>query len=305
LARIVLHKHLMVAAAAAVGLDLPRSYGPAVRVALDRQDLAYPVVVRPDAAQPFAAHFGAKVLVAQNRAELERVLTQLETAGFPAQIYDLVPGPDSVFFNYSVYLDRNGHPVAEMPMHKLRKSPPFYGISRVIETHVAPEVAQQLRDRTLALLRHIGWQGMASAEYKLDPRDGRLRLIEVNGRCFATAALALRAGVNYALLAWQEAAHGAPRPASPNGWQGVLIDLRLDLLNAALFHRQERLSWREYLAPYARPRTLAVWSASDPKPYFVDWSHTLREAARWVRDPGQRAALRRRVLLAPQPLLEP
>ena len=88
----------------------------------------------------------------------------------------------------------------------------------------AAEVADvpHLREPTIALLQRIGWQGMASAEYKLDPRDGRYRLMEINGRCFLINGLPTRCGVNYPLLAWREHALREAVGAEANGWRGRL-----------------------------------------------------------------------------------
>ena len=79
-----------------------------------------------------------------------------------------------------------------------------------------PEDAPQLRDRTIALLQHLEWRGLACVEYKLDPRDGRYRLMEINGRCPLSNALPTRCGVNYPLLAWREHALKQPVSATPN-----------------------------------------------------------------------------------------
>jgi hypothetical protein len=77
-----------------------------------------------------------------------------------------------------------------------------------------------------------------------------------------------------------------------------------DLLYALLFRRQEGLRWRDYLGPYLRRKVFAVWAANDPRPAFAEWRHTVREARQWISQPGQREALRRRVLPAPFSLPE-
>ncbi|MGH9907745.1 MAG: hypothetical protein ACRD8U_19420, partial [Pyrinomonadaceae bacterium] len=241
--------------------------------------------------RPFVSRFGVKLFVARDRTELQRHIQELRAAGLRAQILDLVPGPDSLFYNYTVYIDRAGQPIAELPMRKLRKSPPFFGVVRVAEITKVP----QLREPTLNLLRHIEWRGMASAEYKLDPRDGRYRLMEINGRCFLIHALARRAGVNYPLLAWREAVLGEKVSASPNGWDGVWIHLLDDIYYGVFYRGVEQLSLREYLAPYRRPKCYAVWSASDPKPFLMQCYLNLRKAATAAVSARDRAIFRSRV----------
>jgi len=288
LARQVLDKELTYRAAREVGVDLPRSFGPAEHAAARRADIRYPVVVKPVESQPFVARFGKKLLVARDRTQLLKALDEVEAAKCRASILDLVPGPDSLFTNYSVYIDRRGEPVAELSMRKLRKSPPFFGVCR------AAEVARcdALREPSLELLRRIGWRGVANVEFKLDPRDGRHRLMEINGgRCFLMQGLARRAGVDYPMLAWREAVLGERVGASGNGWPGVWVHLLDDVYYGTLFRSVEGLGLRDYLASYRRPLTFAVWSTSDVRPFRVQLLQSLRKAAGAIRNARERAAL--------------
>lgn len=274
-----------------LGIDIARVYGNATPGTAARADMVFPVVVKPVESRPFVLHFGKKLFVARTRTELLRCIQDLQVSGLQAQILDLVPGPDSLSYTYTVYIDRRGEPVAELPTRKLRQSPPFFGVTRLAETTHRAE----LREPTIDLLRHIGWRGMAEAEYKLDPRDGRYRLMEINGRCFLPLGLARRAGVNYPLLAWRESVLGEKVSACPNGWEGVWVHLLDEVYYSMFFRRLERLSLREYLAPYRRPKTYAVWSASDPKPFLVQCSQALRRMSVAAVSPSDRAARRSRV----------
>jgi predicted ATP-grasp superfamily ATP-dependent carboligase len=96
---------------------------------------------------------------------------------------DLVPGPDSQIYVYCTYVDVRGEPTRGVTVRKIRQSPPFFGVARVAEV-----VAEQphLRDASIELLRRIGHRGIAIVEFKLDPRDGRFRFFEVNGRPSST-----------------------------------------------------------------------------------------------------------------------
>ena len=50
------------------------------------------------------------------------------------------------------------------------------------------------------LLEKIGWFGVAMVEFKVDPRDGLAKLMEINPRFWGSLALAIQAGVNFPLL---------------------------------------------------------------------------------------------------------
>lgn len=277
--------------AAEVGVDVPQCYGPANRQTASRRDIAYPVVVKPWESARFWERFEKKLLVARSPLELVAAVDQVERAGLSADVYDLVPGDDRQFYNYTVYLDRAGEPAAEFTFRKLRKAPSFYGVARAAQPAAVPE----LREPSLALLRRIGWSGIASLEYKLDPRDGRFRLMEVNGRCYLSHALATRCGVNYPLLAWQECALRQKVSATAAPWPGTWLHLHADLLYTAVQERDADWRWREFVGNYTGPWVDAVWSSADPGPFLAQWARTLRQAGREVREGKQMELVRKRV----------
>jgi predicted ATP-grasp superfamily ATP-dependent carboligase len=123
--------------------------------------------------------------------------------------------------------------------------------------------------------------------------------MEINGRSFLIQGLAWRAGVNYSLLAWREAVLGENVAAAFNGWNGVWIHVLDDLYYGAFHRAVEGATRRQYLAPYRRPKTYAVWSATDPKPFLMQAYHAVRGAAVAALDRDARATLRGRVVGMP------
>jgi len=61
----------------------------------------------------------------------------------------------------------------------------------------------ELVEKSLALLKAIGWQGVAMVEYKVDRRDGWPKLMEVNGRFWGSLQLAIDAGMNFPLMLYR------------------------------------------------------------------------------------------------------
>ncbi|HEX6434067.1 MAG TPA: hypothetical protein VFZ87_07480 [Gemmatimonadales bacterium] len=282
--RRVLDKAITHRLAREVGVDVPHSYGPASRPTAARLDLVFPLIVKPLQSARFWEVFGKKLIVAQDRAELIAAVDRVEQSSMAAEVLDLVPGSDGRVYSYTAYIDRWGQPAAEFASRKLRKAPRHYGVGRA----AVPAQVPELRERTLALLQRIGWRGLACVEYKLDPRDGRFRLMEINGRCPLSNALPTRCGVNYPLLAWREHVLRETVSAAANGWNGVWTHLHADLLYTAVEDRGPDWSWPEFIRSYTGPWVDAVWSAKDPIPFLAQWAGTLRKAAKGVRDPRVR-----------------
>lgn len=275
-ARYFLDKELMLDVARAVGVDTPRCYGPAVQATAALSSVDFPVVVKPVVGYRFSSRFGCKLFVAHDRTELQRCIARFEDAQMRGQVFGCIPGADRQIYAYCTYIDAHGEPRGGLTVHKLRQGPPLFGVARVAET-VADHPA--LRDATIEIVRRIGHRGIAVAEFKLDPRDGRWRFIEINGRSVIYNALLRRAGLDVAGLAWSDQVGRQPDTARPIGWPGVWIHLHADLLYTLLYRRHERLSFADFVEPYRRPKIDAVWSAHDPLPFITEWSRTARVGA--------------------------
>lgn len=100
---------------------------------------------------------------------------------------------------------------------RLREKPPWGGVSVYCESVPLDE---NLVGQSLALLRAVGWQGVAMVEYKVDRRDGQPKLMEVNGRFWGSLQLAVDAGMNFPLLLYRLATGENP-PAQHDYKVGV------------------------------------------------------------------------------------
>lgn len=83
---------------------------------------------------------------------------------------------------------------------RLREKPPWGGVSVLRES--LPLDAELVR-QSEQLLRALNWQGAAMVEFKRDRRDGRAKLMEVNGRFWGSLQLAVDAGLDFPLLVYR------------------------------------------------------------------------------------------------------
>ena len=269
----ILDKTKMLEAAVNIGMMTPECYGSAAGSVLSNPDLEFPVVVKPVRASEFSMRFGKKLFLARNSSELSDCCRLISEAGIKGEVFELIPGPDSRIYAYCVYMDRHGDPVAECTIRKLRQSPPFYGIARVAElTRNIP----LLREQSIEFLRRTGFRGIAAAEFKQDQRDGTFRFFEINGRSVLYNSLLRQANLDVAGLIWDDYMEGGAKRVETREWPGVWIHLHADLLRTIQNFRIEHLSLGDYLAPYARKKTFAVWSHRDPAPFINQWIQSLK-----------------------------
>src|SRR5262245_20492808 len=165
--------------AAAVGVPCPRSVAPASREDAEQYaaTAAFPCLVKPSRGDRFVARFGTKMFRVTNAAELLESYDRAVGAGCDVVLQEFIPGADEDGVNYNSYWV-DGQPAVEFTAAKIRGGPPRLGSPRVLVSRRVPEVIEPGR----AILRALGFSGYACTEFKRDARDGRFKLMEVNGR---------------------------------------------------------------------------------------------------------------------------
>lgn len=219
-------------------------------------ELSFPVVVKP--VQSFSAVNGGLrqqgVMVAADDAALTAAVPAF-AAPFVVQRFEQAQ------FVSCTGVVAEGRLLALTTSRVARLWPPGAGMHAFAETVTTP---RGLADRLRALLSSLGWQGIFQVQL-LELQDGRLAVIDVNPRVFASIALDADAGANPAAVwcDWLLGRDPAPVTASPARryrWEEG------DLCNLAwqLRHRRLRAAAR-VLVPHRRV-THAWFRATDPGP---------------------------------------
>ena len=159
---------------------------PGVWLAHDRTSLSelvdtvpYPCILKPaliHRAKKFLR--GKKVLIAKSADEYAQHLAAIPKDGGSWLVQEIIPGPESEISLFGGYIDSNHEPQQAFTGRKLRQYPAGFGSASLVTSKSCNETL----DLSLSFLRAIGFQGVCGTEYKRDPRDGRLKIIEINPR---------------------------------------------------------------------------------------------------------------------------
>ncbi|HEV2928721.1 MAG TPA: ATP-grasp domain-containing protein, partial [Propionibacteriaceae bacterium] len=147
-----------------------------------------------------------------------------------------------------------------------RQHPPEFGrASTFVETTDLP-LLETLSER---FLQAIGYYGLVEIEYKLDPRDGRYKLLDVNARAWGYHSLGQRAGVDFPFLLFADQLGEQVAPCRARA--GVRwVRLVTDLPTAAYQLAHAQLDWWRYLRSLAGFDVEAVFSLEDPFPAVAE-----------------------------------
>jgi protein-tyrosine-phosphatase len=138
---------------------------------------------------------------------------------------------------------------------------------------VAERVDLELYRRSLALLRALEWEGIAMVEFRHDRSQGKVALMEVNGRYWGTLSLAIQAGIDFPWYQWQ-IAHGE-RVEAPSSYK-----IGLGWRWTAGYVRR----FRGLAVAAIKPGSSVNWR-SDFFLWFLDFSPRLRDALFSIHDP--------------------
>jgi predicted ATP-grasp superfamily ATP-dependent carboligase len=261
----MLDKGQTYALARKLGVPCPRtvSLHDEKNAAVATADLAYPFALKPLHSHRYA---GGKAVVVNDRDELERTLLELAEAGVEMLATEIIPGPNDLLFSYYTYIDEQGAPLFHMTKRKLRQYPVGFGAASYGVTQWDEEVASE----ALRFFLGSGVRGLAEAEFKRDPRDGVVKLIECNHRFTGSNELVRRAGIDLALLTYNRAL-GRPDPPFDSYRDRVYLwGPILDRRAFSALHRRGELSIWQWLRSLLHRQHFPVFRWSDPRPTIVD-----------------------------------
>jgi D-aspartate ligase len=237
------------------------------------ETLRFPVLVKPITSHVFRKVFGHKHFIARDADELVRNAHRAFEAGQAFMLCELITGPDSLLSSYYTYLTPQGEALFHFTKRVLRRYPLNEGGATYHLTEWLPRTAEAGE----RFLRGIGFEGLGNVEFKLDRRDGELKLIECNARFTAAQALVGHAGVDTAWLVYARAA-GIEPPRIAGFREGLCLWYPMSDLRAFReLRRTGRLSLRAWMRSLARPKIGAYFDRSDMRPAFVEAGKHLRE----------------------------
>lgn len=288
----VLDKHATLTAAGSLGIEVPMSREPAAGSNFESlvADGAFPVVLKwkdPNRVAPLLHRHGLNVLKAEyvySAKDLLAALHRYDEVGQWPLVQEYCPGYGLGQF----FFMREGQVLRRFQHRRIAEWPPEGGFSSVcdvvpINEHLA------LQQKSVELLRSIGWEGVAMVEYRFDPARSRAVLMEINGRFWGSYPLALYAHAEFALLSYR-AACGLPLEPLPRVSQRLrcrmvatelkrlvrIVAQRRKIADRAFAVRPVAEVGR-FVADFFRPGVrYYVWSWRDPGPFIADVRNLVR-----------------------------
>ncbi|MBL8957903.1 MAG: carbamoyl-phosphate synthase [Myxococcaceae bacterium] len=300
----VLNKWRLGEAAAAVGIDAPKTWLPS-EAQLDGEGLPFPLLIKPQTQTMLLPHQKGRVVRAREdlRALHADFMTQTKHGALLLEsdpqatrpmLQELVESRG--IYGLSGFIDATGERFVVSASRKVLQRPQVLGIGLCFQhAKVDEALAGRLRD----LCRRIGYHGMFEVEFL--EQAGRHLIIDFNPRCYGQMALDIARGADLPLLAYLHAIKDeaaletevelAKRRLAAGGARSwcdrIAMELFINLRRlTGHIDRPTANTWKTWLEAHRHHLIDPVLDADDWKPGVVAvlqsaWSHVKHPRATW------------------------
>jgi D-aspartate ligase len=257
--------------AAKSAVSIPVTYFGLNSTNLHKHAVQFPVVIKPIYSHLWPWRGKTKAFSAENIAQLEIRLKELEGRNIPVIVQSIIPGPPSELYTVVVYISKNQTRPVVASLRKLRHFPLDFGFGSLNETvHI-----DSLEEQVVRFLSTIGFTGVCGLEFKRDLRDGQFKFIEINARFELAHHLVATAGIDVAKAMYADltGCHlGTDEPYQVGmRWICLTLDLKA---SHALFVSGD-LSFADWMRSMRNVRTEALLTWDDPLPGLYSYGRTL------------------------------
>ena len=250
-----------------IGIPIPKTWCPRTVADIDAIDTIFPVCLKPAVKVEFFYATKAKAWRAENRDELklmfEKALPLVGSSEILVQ--EIIPGDGTTQFSSCVFF-KNGKAIATMEAQRWRQHPPEFGrAATFVESLDLPEIVEP----TLRLLREMNYYGLVEVEYKLDHRDEKYKLLDVNTRTWGFHALGSPAGADFSYLQFADQIGEVVEPCHGRagvGWIRMVTDIPTSI--SGIVHG--RLGLNTYLNSLKDFSVESVYGREDILPTLVE-----------------------------------
>lgn len=241
------------------------------------KEISYPIFVKPYLSQSFAKRFRKKGFVANSEAGLIGYLAFLKRTHVDVMIQEIVSGPPTNHIFLDGYLDKDSNPKAFFARRRLRMWPLAFGNSSLCISVPASEFTS-LKEMLFRYLKSIGYRGIFSAEFKMDPRNGIFKLLEINSRTSAWFnTLSGKCGNNLMLVAYLDAI-GKDTQYSEDYEAGVKwIYFKDDFRSSVKMIMNGDLSVQQWISSLSGKKDYLLFASDDTGPFVMSLPHTILE----------------------------
>lgn len=225
--------------------------------------------LKPFYSKEFQHYFHVKAVRVFSREDAIKKFNNIHKKVEFMMLQKYIPGPANEHYFIDGFMDRRGDVRTLFARKRERIYPPDFGNSSYCAS-VPLDTVSGASENIQKLLKHVGYRGIFSAEFKFDKRDNLFKILEVNARPWWYIEFAAQCGVDTCLMAYQDAL-GEPVASVEAYKEGIGCMYSFDDFRVALrmFFKGE-LSFFKWCRQFLTAKK-AIYSWDDPLPALCNF----------------------------------
>jgi predicted ATP-grasp superfamily ATP-dependent carboligase len=191
-----------------------------------------------------------------------------ESKKVEVMLQEIIQGPATNSIQLEGYFDKKFQSKSMFARQRLRIYPLDFGNTTLCASMALAKVNSEC-EKLADFIKNIRYSGLASAEYKKDPKDGKYKMLEINARVWFHSWLSAKCGINILIASYLDAfgeKTDFKRPY-PTGVKSIHIDY--DFLSSKNMFQRRELGITDWLSSIKGVRQAALLDLNDSFPFFA------------------------------------
>jgi len=216
---------------------------------------------------------GVKGFILNTPDELVEKYNYIFKKGLEVIVQEVIPGSDNNIFQYIAYVSLNGEFLLEFNYRKIHQNPIHFGFGSMVESVYYPDLMELGRK----FFKSINFRGVGAVEFKLDERDKKLKLIELNPRYVQQNALIDKCGMNIPLIDYLESTQQEHRLILDYEKGIKWVNSYLNFGSFLSYRRNSEISFKQWINSLKGKKMFSVFAWDDMLPTCYNLSKILIE----------------------------
>jgi len=240
----------------------------------------FPLMLKGIYGDKLQARTGKKMVIVNNKEELLENYKLLEDPKQPnLMLQEYIPGDDDQVFIFNGYFDANSECLCAFTGYKVRQYPIHVGAASLGENKWNQDVA----DLTIKFMKDIKYSGILDIGYRLDPRDGKYKVLDINPRVGqAFRIFVAENGIDVIRSQYMDLTNQRDNePVVPiEGRRWIIEDY--DVIASLHYFSEGSLKFGEWFSSFNRLEEGAWFSWRDPVPFLMIVLSFQKKILYWV-----------------------
>jgi D-aspartate ligase len=240
---------------------------------------AFPVMLKGILGNRLQARTGVKMMIAHTKEELVEAYKELEDPDQPnLMIQEYIPGGDDQIYIFNGYFNEQSECLAGFTGHKIRQFPVHVGCASLGICKWNQEVA----DITTAFMKTVGYKGILDIGYRLDPRNGKYKVLDINPRVGQAFRLFVAEdGMDVVRALYKDLTGQLVLKRPPREGRKWVIE-NYDIVSSLHYYQEGSLGMSDWLRSFKGVEEGAWFSWKDPIPFFLMIARFMKKTAVWL-----------------------